>query len=458
MIPSMARRLVPLALLTLSCAAPSELARRGDVALQAGDPERAFELAVKALDREPGNARAKATAAAAVRAITDGRVRRIRAAAGADTLAAAGEVLELAAFRARAARYAPVGPDSAWAAEERTLRTSAARVHYDRGRAALEAARPKRAYDGFLEAERFVPGYRDVAKQSQKAYDRAVTRVAFLPLRATSSYAGLGREVTDAWRDAVAGRLEGRHARFTRVLPGGEVERFMTVAEAGRLSREDAVRLGRRAGARWVVWGAIGGVEADTRTDRFDDVVLRRVTEKDEQKRDVVRWVDVPIEVVARQRSVRVEVEYEVLSVDEEATLARGHAEPALTARTLWTSFRPEGDLDDYALVSDPVRHSDPDRVRRVETRWKSVAGERQSVKSVLKGVSSARGRPDYRRDQLPRFYPDASGPVFLAGLPPAEDLAFAALAHAWEPLLDDLVRMDGVDDPDLVPVESREE
>ena len=108
MTPRLARRLVPLALLALSCAGPSELARRGDAALAGGDPERAFALATRALDRQPGNARALATAAAAARAIADGWERRIRAAAVADTLAAAGQTLEYAAFRARAARYAPV--------------------------------------------------------------------------------------------------------------------------------------------------------------------------------------------------------------------------------------------------------------------------------------------------------------------------------------------------------------
>jgi hypothetical protein len=66
---------------------------------------------------------------------------------------------------------------------------------------------------------------------------------------------------------------------------------------------------------------------------------------------------------------------------------------------------------------------------------------------------SGPRGRLAYRHDLLPRFYPDATGPVFLDDLPPAEDLAFAALVNARDPLLEDLVRLDAVDAPDLAPV-----
>ena len=458
MTPRLARRLVPLALLALSCAGPSELARRGDAALAGGDPERAFALATRALDRQPGNARALATAAAAARAIADGWERRIRAAAVADTLAAAGQTLEYAAFRARAARYAPVEVAPRWVDDERTLRHAAARIHYARGRAALGAARPKAAGAEFVEVERFVPGYGDVARLSQRAFDGALTRVALLPLRGAPAKTALGREVADAWRGEIARRLEGRRARFTRVVPGEEIERAMTVAELGSLSREDAVRIGRRVGARLVVWGALGGTETDTRTDRFDDLILRRVTEKDERGREVVRWVDVPIQVVARERSVAVDVEYEVISVGEEVAVAGERMRRSLTARTLWTSPVPEGDPDALALASDPLRASDPDRVRRVEARWKAVAGERTSPGELVRGVRGAQGRAAYRRELLQRFHPGAGGPVFLDDLPPAADLALAALVHAWEPLLDDLVRMDAVDEADLLPPAGRRE
>jgi hypothetical protein len=39
---------------------------------------------------------------------------------------------------------------------------------------------------------------------------------------------------------------------------------------------------------------------------------------------------------------------------------------------------------------------------------------------------------------------------VFLEDLPPTGDLALVASAHGWQPLRDDLARLDSVDDVDL--------
>src|SRR2546422_5676267 len=58
------RRLVRIAplitlLTVLSCASTSELVRRGEVALDAGNMDRAFDWSRRALDHEPGNPRAR---------------------------------------------------------------------------------------------------------------------------------------------------------------------------------------------------------------------------------------------------------------------------------------------------------------------------------------------------------------------------------------------------------------
>jgi hypothetical protein len=445
-----ARWLLPSLLLALSCAGPSELARRSEVALAGGDPQKAWELAARALEREPNNARARAAAGAAVRTLSGDWMRRIRALADVDTLDAAGQVLGFAAFRAEAAPLVAVPLDSAWVADERALRHAAARIHYERGEAALASRRPKRAHDHFGEVERFVTGYRDVARLGDRALERAITRVAFVPFRGSAGQADLGREVSAAWRAEAARRLRAPRARFTRLVPQEEVEAAMSVAQLGRLTREEAIHLGRQVGARRIVWGTVGGVEADTRTDRFSDVVWRRLVEHRRGQRDTVRWIDVPIEVIARQRTVTAEIEVELISTDEEITLARHPVERTLTARTVWTSDVPEGDLESYELVAEPLRAEDPERVKRVETRWKAVAGEKTGVKEVLKGSRAARSQPRYRRERLPSFYPGASGPVFLEDLPPALDLALAALLHAWEPVIDDLQRFDAVDEADL--------
>lgn len=450
MVRTAARRLLPALALALSCAAPSELARRSEVALAAGDRDEAFELATRALDREPANGRAKAAARSAYEAIAGDWMRRIRAVADADTLAAASQVLELAGFRARAMRYVDASPDSAWRSDERALRRGAARVWYDRGVAAADGGRPKKAYAAFVETERYVAGFRDVADRMALVLERARTRVAVLPLSGTSTSAGLGVRISAHWRDELAQRLTGGEVRFTRVIRGEEVERVMTVSELGRLTREDAIRIGRRVGAARVVWGTLGGVRSDTRTDRFDDVIARRVVEKDAHGDPVVRWTDVPIDVIARERTVSVDVEVQILSTDEETTLAARDLGRSLTARTVWTAFRPEGDLDAYALVPEPARDGDPGRVRRVETRWKAVAGPGMGLKKLLGTARAERSGGHYRREVLPHFYSGGPDPVFLDDVPPVEDLAFAAMVKGWEAVLEDLRRLDPIDDLDL--------
>jgi hypothetical protein len=159
--------------------------------------------------------------------------------------------------------------------------------------------------------------------------------------------------------------------------------------------------------------------------------------------------VDVPIEVVARERTVTVEVEYEVIATKGGATLARQRAERSTSARVVWTSYQPEGDLEAYALVSETVRAANPERAKNVETRWKSVCGEKTTLLQVLQARRSTRSAGRYSRDVLPRLIAGAAF-VFLEDLPPKEDLALVALAGGWGPLRQDLLRLDATDDVDL--------
>jgi hypothetical protein len=401
------------------------------------------------LDKEPGNPRARAAATAAARAIADDWRRRIRTLADADSVQAAEQVLEFVSFRVAAARYASVPVDSAWTRDERALRRAAARVHYQAGQAALDGQRPKQAYIELTEVQRFTPGYRDAARLAARAYEKALTRVAVLPFVTPTGHSSLGRDVCAAWRDELAQRMVPPESRFTRVLAGADVERTMTVSELDHLTREDAVRIGLRAGAERIVWGSIEGLDADTRSQAYSDAISRRIVKKDTAGHEVVEWVDVPIVVVARVRTVMVTAGYEVIATRGGATLAHRAERRSAKARALWTAFLPEGDLDDYALVSAPARAADPERAKQVESRWRAVAGEGTTLRQVFEARRATR-ESHYRHESLSLFYPGARAFVCLEDLPPTEDLAFAALVHGWEPLRTDLLRLDVMDDVDL--------
>ena len=448
----MVRRFAP-ALLALAlaagCAGPGKLAQKSENELAEGDHWRAWALATRALDKAPANPRARAAAAAAAASISADWQRRIAALAEADSLAAAEQVLEFAAFRARAANYTTVSTGSEWLRNEQALRQTAARFHYQHGTAAIAARRPKQAWLHFTDAERYVNGYRDAAARAGKAEAAAITRVAFVPFATASGDPFLGREVAAGWRDAIARHMAPPGTQFTRILGSHEVEQAMRVSQLGRTTRDQAVRLGRDAGAERVVWGSIGGVRSETRLHLFRETIARRVVETTPDGREVVHWEEIPIEVVARERLVSVDVQVEVIATRGGATVTRQRDERSTGARVVWTSYAPEGDLGAYALVAEPVRTADPDRAKRIESRWTSVCGEKATLREVLEARRTTRGGARYDRKVLPRFVAGAAF-VFLEDLPPAEDLALAALSGGWGRLRDELVRLDAVDDVDL--------
>jgi hypothetical protein len=449
MLRKLAPYLLAIPILINSCSGPSKLTQKSEEKLAGGDAWRAWRLATRALDKEPGNPRARAAATAAGASIAEEWQRRIHALAETDSMKAAEQALELSEFRENAARYATIPVGAGWPAEDMALRNAAARVHFQRGREAFDSGRPKKAYAEFTEAERFVGDYRDVSRRADRALGQAITNVAVVPFRARSAEPSFGMQVAQAWRDDLIQELAPPTARFTRILGGDTIERSMTLSELEDVSREEAVRIGRQMGAHRVVWGAIGGVKSSTKLNLFKDTVCRRVVVRGADGRESTQWVDVPIEVVARVRDVTVGVDYEVIAAKSGNTLARRHVDRSTSARVVWTSYQPEGDPASYSLVSETVRSANPNRARDVETRWKSVCGDATTLVQVLDARKRTGSSGHYAREALPRFAAGAAF-VFLEELPPAEDLAFASLARGSGPLREDLMRLDEIDDVDL--------
>lgn len=439
--------LIAVAAVAAGCAGPTKLAEKSQRELADGDVWKAWQLATRALDREPMNPRAREAATATAQVIATDWQRRIHALASVDSLRAAEQVLAFAEFRANAVDYTTVPVPDSWAGEERTLRHTAARHHYQEGRAALAAHRPKAAFVRFHETERYVPAYRDVVKLSASAYEKALTRVAVMPF--ASGEPGFGREVSERWRDALAQEMAPPTAQFTRILGSDAVTSRMSVAQLGRLSREEAVRLGRKSGAQRIVVGTLGQVRSETGLHFFRERIARRIVQKGEDGRDVVRWVEMPIEVIARVRDVTVDVDYEVVSTLDGTSLAHERTPRSARARAVWTSFVPEGEISHYALVSETVAQANPDRAKDVHTRWKAVVGETTTLAQVLSARRETKGDAGWDRSVLPRIVAGAAF-VFLQELPPPQELALAAVSGGWQPLHRELARLDGMDDVDL--------
>jgi hypothetical protein len=429
------------------CGGPAKLAQHSEEKLQKGQSWQAWTLATRALDKAPGNPRAQAAATAAASAIAADWQRRIQALTATDSLEAAEQVLKFVDFRTDAARYTTVHVDAGWTTKERALRASAARGHYAAGGADLKSQRPKSAWRHFTECMRFAPDYRDAATLADRALADGQTRLAIAPF--ASGMRTLGRDVAASWRGDVVERMAPPGSQFTRVLATEDVERTLRVPELRRMTREDAIRAGRRAGADRVVWGTVGEPVAKTGFQVFADRVARRVVEKDEAGRTVERWAQVPIEVVSRVRTVDVRVEYEVIATSDGTTLSRHGDTRHIQARAVWTSYVPEGDVGAYALYTEEARAADPAHCREVETRWRSVVGEAATLAQVLDARRASARQPSDRRGQIGRIAAGAAF-VMMEDLPETSELAFATLTAGWQPLVQDLLRLDGMDDADL--------
>ena len=257
----------------------------------------------------------------------------------------------------------------------------------------MKSGRPKKAYARFADTMRFEENHRDVATRAATALEQAQTRVAIVPLRSSTGNRQMSRDVAAAWNGALVEKLAGGDT-FTHILPAEEVERELRLSDLGRTSRADAIRIGRKAGADRVVWGSIGAVEARTGVQFFTRNVWHRVPARDESGRTVMRWVEIPFPVVARTRTVKSDLAYEVISTRGGTTLTRESGPRTLEARALWTAFVPDGAADTYMLVSEEMRRSDPERCQQIEAEWVNVVGASTTLGQVIDARRACATRP----------------------------------------------------------------
>ena len=443
--------LVPLVTL-LSCASTSELVRRGDSALEAGNAERAFDWARRALEREPGNPQAREIMTAAATSLMSERKVAVIHLAEVDTLAAARASLELDDFRAQLAGHrVTLAPDPEFRNAEAALRIGAAHIYYVKGVASLRAHFPKRAHDELTEASRFAPGYGDLAEQLDRAWQQAVTRLAILPFNNEVSEPRLAQLVSDEVFGQLQNQLgSAKRFRFTRLIGQEEVNRKLTVAQSGRLSREEAVQLGRQLGAQRVVFGRIHDLRADTHTDTYREKIFHKVSERGEDGKYTVDYKELPFEAVARWRNVSIEIDFEVIETDEGGRLAADSQARGIGAHTVFTrSTQPLAPSGDYCLV--PPNEASTDYGKYVEKSWHSLFGS-WTLDGMLdksrRDASRTRYEERYRRDFQAA---GTSTPVWLDDLPPVQELAYLALADSWMPMFEMLRELDGRDDVEIV-------
>jgi len=434
----------------LSCASTSELVRRGESSLDAGHMDAAYDWSRRALDHEPGNPRAQAIMTTAAGSIMNQRKAQIRELAQLDTLAAARAVLELNDFHAQVAAYrVSLPPDPDFHEEETAIRMAAARLYYDKGTRSLTADYPKRAVAELTEAKRFAPNDGDVLELLDHASQQAITPLAILPFNDEVSSPELARQVSDEMFQQMRYQLTAKRFQFTRLIGQDQVNQRITVAQAGNLSREEALSLGRALGADRVVYGRLHDLRSDTDTDTYRETIFKKVVAAGEDGKPQVRFDEQKFEAVSRRRQVSVVVDYEVLETGAGARLAKDSQERAFAAHTVFTRFSPVGSCEDYCLA--PPDWKDGDRGQRIEKEWRGDFGS-WSLPALLDRARREPSRTRYESRYHAEFASaGTSTPVWLDDLPPVEEMAHIALSDAWMPMLAVLRELDGKDDGELV-------
>ncbi|MBI5837671.1 MAG: hypothetical protein HZB25_10535 [Candidatus Eisenbacteria bacterium] len=429
--------LLMVCLLGLACASPEKLTRQSEEALAGGDANTAYEKARKALDKEPAGERAHQAMTAAAAKLMEGWRREITTLASADTLSAGLRCRDLDAFRRELSEYRVSLPtDNDFARDERAIRGGAADIYYRRGTAELADRRPRKAYDDFLVARDIFPGFRDVESLIRQAYNNAVSHVALLPFANETDVRGLSMEISDRVYGEVVRRITQKDFRFTVLIDREQVYQQVPVSSLSHLSREEAVRIGRKLGADVVICGRFHSVDATTNNDSFRQPVARHETFRDESGATSDRFVEDLMEVLLRHRTVSVGCDVEALDTGDGAILERDASTARAEARTIYTQYVPRDDVDSYALYAPELKKTEPEKARTIEKNWKEKVGT-WKLPELLTHAKKEQERSAWKPAFRSEFYSETRNhPVFLGDLPPVGDLAFIALDDTWQPVL----------------------
>jgi hypothetical protein len=441
--PSRRVSLLLLSALAASCAGPAQLAKQSERALREGDLVKAYDLASRGVEKDPGNAAARSALSVAAAQRVDAAKARVLDLAAADTLAAARAALELRDFRAEVQRRSVALPeDPRYAARENAIVQSAASAEYRKGEESLAAHRPKEAYGHYRVAESFVASYGDLQERLQRARQQAITRVALLPFENDVHVPGLSRALLDDVYRTLAQRAKG--LLFTELVSPDEVYATMTVKELESLPPEATWRVATGVEAVRVVTGRVHGLRASTNTFSFQYPIYHKVADRDTSGRLQVRWEETRFDAIARERQVTVDWDVRVLDARTHAELARSTKSYESVARVAWTDYRADGSCDDYRLM--PPDREDGEEGRRVHARWEECFGT-WTLPDMLEQSRRDRHRSLYQSGYRDEFRADSRRrPVLCGELPGEDDMTVIALEEAWRPVLDVLKRLDVVD------------
>jgi hypothetical protein len=420
-------------LVASGCASSEKLARRSQEQLAAGDVRKAYETALKAVQKDPFNQGALVALHDAGDAVLGHETRRMRSLAQtADTLGAADVALGMEFLRREVADFGVVlASDGRAKEEERRIRAAAAATIAREGDERFEAGAPKEASRSYAQAAAYDPSDEALQDQLRLAREEATDRVLLLPY-ACDTRGGLdGRQLSlDMYADV--SRFADSRLEFTELFEPGELW-GRAFGHGGEWTREAAYRAGEERKATRVAWARLHGDHLERQVEIFDAVLYRQVTSARPEGGTVTRWLEVPVHVRIEDLWTSVAVECEVHELEPRGLVARRANECGAGMRTVFVSEAFPGESGDYALYTPSMWSEDRAACQARSTRWSQALGDLSVEKLVAQSRSSARAIALDRAVRHGSVQRGSRAYRVCYGRPPAESaLLNAAAAEAW--------------------------
>jgi hypothetical protein len=417
----------------VSCAGPAKLARRSQEQLAEGQVKKAYETALKAVRKDPYNEAARAALGDAGAALMASELRTLRSTVLVDTVAAAEVALRMGTIREETAPYGVTLPlDSLAAAQEGAVRAGAARVFLGLGDEQMSAGYPKAAHGQFLAARRFDPDSKEIDARLRQSYDAAVDRVLVAPV-SVEIRTPIDREaLSEQMYEALASYTES-DLQFTELLGRGEAWEEMLSMPPGRLTRDRAIRIARKAGTTRVVWLRVYGDRVASHSETFTGTFYHEVKRKRADGTEALVVEEVGFRAGMQDIWASVALECEVYDLADDRVVARRTAERGAGLRALRCDSGFPGDPDDYRLYTPAMESADRNRCRELREQWSesmgslSVADFIKQANATTKAIAFGRSKHYGRASRNNRAYD------IYYGSPPAEALLIGnALQDSW--------------------------
>ena len=426
------------ALFVLGCASATKLAQKSQDQLAQGEVRKSYETALKAVKKEPNLEPARVALSDAGSALLAQDLERLRALVQVDTVGAAEVAIEMERIRRETAYYGvALQVDSLALADQDAARAGAARIYVQLGDEERTRGDDKSAYAYFELADRFQPGNRAIQDRLDKSYAAALDRVLVLPIRSDLR----------AWmdKDALTQELNGEMKKleeelvFTQFVFPEVVWAGVPTGFAAPVSREDALRLGREAGATRVLWVRLFGDRIDSHVERYSGQLYIEPEDSDDDLG--LGWAVAPIDIEVSEMWATVAIDCNVYEVESGFPVSNQRSDHQAGMRTLLslTEFEYEG--DDYHLCTPDMEENDDDLCDDLEDDWEELFGD-VSVEGL---VEAAEDFGNSGRTRQCGIY-DAGGArrILYYGRPPREsDLIGYAVSNAWGGVADVLRNAD---------------